>query len=185
MRSFEMSMKRKSSTKQDSFEYTSQDGDQWDFMILQQDEKRYVQFSKVGADRPPIVMDGPMLLEMADEYRRCTSLVPAGNLSAGDLQTPDIIDHRSESQSDKIQSQVDESMTNLDSQAPPIQSFGPQPEADYDQFRTGVDAGSLGKVGETPPEWSPEDKSEEELAQWQKDAKARQVKAKVKPQDLI
>ncbi|GAG91801.1 unnamed protein product, partial [marine sediment metagenome] len=117
-----------------------------------------------------IVMDGEMLLEMADAYRNTTSQV-GSVLSSHNLQPPDIQDHRGLDKSKEIQSQVDMSMSNQDDTVSPIQNLSAEP--DYTEFRTGVDVEKQDGVPETPKKYSI-NQSPENFKEWQRDAQERQ-----------
>ncbi|KKN14328.1 hypothetical protein LCGC14_0997300 [marine sediment metagenome] len=121
-----MSIREKSIFKKHAFEYEGPDGDIWDIVVVEAEGRKYVQFNKVvKGDDPldPITMDGEMLLEMADAYRKATSKV--SSTFSPHLKAPSIQDHRGLTKSEQIQEQVDKSMANQDHDTQPIQSLSP------------------------------------------------------------
>lgn len=176
-----MSIKEKSTFKKDELTYESPDGDTWDIVIVEHDNRRYIQFKKTG-DTDFITMDGSMLLDMADAYRKKTlSKSNFAGVNKKAFEVPSIVDHRAiEKRGVEIQKKVDETMQNQDNSVEPVQSFSPASNTpqivsnDYTEFRTGgvtVESASQ-KVGPTPEEWTVR-KPEEELSGWQKDAQSR------------
>ncbi len=193
-------MKEISVDRKHVWEHVSPDGDKCEFVVIINNERKYCQFQRykeiteasggndqetvvkhVGwrADGDPFIIDGPFLLDSADAYRSCTSVIPQNNQSGQNvatiLQVPNITDHR-KTRSDQIEEKVAESMGNMDGSAKPVHSFT-SPElddnpADYGQFRTGVNVEAMPEVEKTPEEWALE-KQEDGLKQWQKDAISR------------
>lgn len=167
-----MSIREKSIFKKHAFEYEGPDGDIWDIVVVEAEGRKYVQFNKVvKGDDPldPITMDGEMLLEMADAYRKATSKV--SSTFSPHLKAPSIQDHRGLTKSEQIQEQVDKSMANQDHDTQPIQSLSPGQD-EFAEFRTGVDVGNQGKVPDTPEDIAIDSKNDD-LKQWQKDALSR------------
>ncbi len=187
-------MKEISVDRKHVWEHVSPDGDKCEFVVVISNERKYCQFQRykkekvTGAsgesetwqrDGDPFIIDGPFLLDSADAYRSCTSVIPqnkqSGQNVATILQVPNITDHR-KTRSDQIEEQVAESMGNMDGSAKPIYTFtGPElsaEPADYGQFRTGVNVETMPEVEKTPEEWALE-KQDEGLKQWQKDAISR------------
>lgn len=175
-----MSIKEK--LKKCEYEYKSPDGDCWNIVIVESADRKYIQFERVDdngeviGDR--VTMDGIMLLDIADAYRKLTSKTTLVNMGSPTLQAPVIVDHR------KIDQQVEASMQKQDEKVEPIQSFSSENKEDYSSFRTGVDVENLKEVGKTPDKWTA--KSGEELKSWQKDALERKKKSKkIEAKDLI
>ena len=175
-----MSIKEKSTFKKHELEYQSPDGDIWDIVMVEHEDRKYIQFKRSPA-KEYITMDGAMLLDMADAYRKITSKAGT-SVKQGQrpFHVPSIVDHRAiEKRGADIQERVDETMRNQDNSIPPIQSFSPAantPEivnGDYTEFRTGLKPEEATKeAAQTPDEWSIK-KNDEELKPWQKDAKSR------------
>ncbi len=170
-----MSIKEKSKFVKHEFEYSSPDGDKWDFVIVEYLGNKFVQFQKVSDDpqnrADPTTIDGNMLLDMADAYRKVFSMISSSSVASSPvgLRTPVIQDHRSSS---AIQSSVEKTMKNQDPNIKPFQTLSNE-RTEYDKFRTGVDIENRGDVPETPPEY---EISENDGIQWKKDVVDRKHK---------
>jgi hypothetical protein len=182
-----MSIKEKSKFVKHEFEYSSPDGDKWDFVIVEYLGNKFVQFQKIADDpqnRPdPTTIDGNMLLDMADAYRKVFSMISSSLTSnpaaVAGLRTPVIQDHRL---SAAIQSSVDETMKNQDPDVKPFQTLSNE-KAEYAKFRTGLDIENRGDVPETPPEY---EIKENEGVQWKKDVIDRKhKKIQINPESEI
>ena len=173
-----MSIKEKSTFRKHELEYESPDStkespDLWDIVIVEHGDRKYIQYKR-SADKEFITIDGQMLIDMADAYRKVISSTPIPK-STPVLKVPNIIDHRSiEKRGEEIQKSVDESMKNQDDSVEPIQSFS----ADYTEFRTGLKPEEAAQpVGETPEEWKI---NKEQMESLKKD-----VQKRVGAKDLI
>ncbi len=184
-----MPIREKSTFKKFEFEYVSPDGDTSEITIVEHGERRYVQFSQ--SNGTVVVVDGEMLLDMADKYRdimfarrgnTATREAPIGKPRR--LAGPRITDHRDNSVS-KMPAPVEQTE---DQESPPPSrpvvvndrlpdlSGLPSREFDgvnYDTFQTGDDRSSLDTVDETPNEWKIKDREDEELVGWQREAAFR------------
>jgi len=176
-----MSIKEKSTFKKHELEYESPDGDIWDIVVVEHGDRKYIQFKK-SADQEFTTMDGPMLLDMSDAYRKITMRSGAAfAANKGAFEAPSIVDHRAiQKRGADIQQKVEETMQNQDNSVEPIQSFSPASNTpnvvvnDYTEFRTGGVTPEIAaeKSKSTPDEWSTK-KPAEDLKPWQKDAQSR------------
>lgn len=120
-----MPLKRMSEFKRDDYSYESPDGDQYEITIVQTADRKYVEIKK---DDDQIQWDVEMLLDIADAVR--AAIQKPTKRKPHQLQKPNVIDHREQednpSPSDMIQASVEESMGNIDSSIPPVQSFSPE-----------------------------------------------------------
>lgn len=166
-----MPIKEKTTFKKHEYVYESPDNDEWDFVVMEYEKKRLIQFKRVK-DKEFTTMDGEMLLEMANAYRQVLSPSTASLT----LAAPDIKDHRGLDKSEIIQTQVDKSMQNQDHSISPVENLSPTTD-DYAGFRTGVDISSQKDVPDTPDEYA-FDGPGKESPQWKKDAMGRKGKQK-------
>lgn len=175
-----MPIREKSTYRKYEFEYVSPDGDKSDITIVEHGDRRYIQFESNG---DTVIMDGPMLLDMADTYREImhSKMRQASKPNRGkpQLKAPKVVDHRS-ARAKEIEDSVDESMKNYDDEMPPIQTLSPDQQhsrkvgnVDYAKMQSGVDHDVLEDVDETPEDWSVSSKDQSELSGWKKDAVER------------
>ncbi len=120
-----MPLKRMSEFKRDDYSYESPDGDKYEITIVQTADRKYVEIKK-GDDQ--IQWDVEMLLDIADAVRNVMHKPTKRKPHA--LRSPNVVDHREQAKdnltpSDMIQATVEESMENIDSSVPPVQSFTP------------------------------------------------------------
>ena len=201
-------MKKISVYRKHVWEHISPDGDKCEFVVMINNNRKYCQFQRYikcsesnkeefnkeesskesnvwKPDGEPFIIDGPFLLDAADAYRNCTSVIKEEHSQHSILQIPQIVDHR-QTQSEQIEKEVATSMKNMNDDTKPIHSFvnaeKPENPVDYNKFRTGVDVEAMPNVAKTPDEWAL-DEQQSNLTQWQKDAIARKQKQKSIPID--
>ena len=161
------------------FEYQSPDGDRWNIVYAELENRKYVELERIIEDKsenktPPvkITIDREMLFDIADELRRIGQTELGLTKDTGGLQAPKIKDYRPSAPSKTVDESVQQSMENYDDSVKPVQSLNVVEQKDWSSFRTGVDINTIGEVGETPEEYKIKT-GEIDIPSWQKDAEGR------------
>ena len=147
----------KQKAKRYDFEYESPDGDTLNISYLKNEGREYVELIKYAKESPDTehivekaVYDLEALFDIVDELRKVTRQHQSKQPRQSQIPAPSVTDHRAT----QIESQVQDSMENYDSDVEPVQSFSPQEgepsDKDYLEASSGVNPYGLDNVGSTP-----------------------------------
>lgn len=121
-----MVLKQTAEYKRQDFIYNGVDDDSWRVTIIDSETRQYVEISKDGDDEVHD-WDLEMLLDIADAIRKFQRKPSGVKINSGNLPSPNIVDHRSESlaptQAEIVQSSVDKSMSKINDTISPLESM--------------------------------------------------------------
>lgn len=147
-----MPIKEKSTYKKHEYEYDSPDGDKWTIFYIENEGRKYIQIGREGQDaKEHAIWDVEMLHDISDQIRGLTQRKKPSPGGGQGLRKPKVTDHRGLTRSNAIDSEVQESMKNLDNDVPPMESFSPAKKDEWMGVRTGITPEmATASVGETP-----------------------------------